>query len=450
MEKHGVPVATVCTNEFFALGKAEAECLGMAGLPIVVVPHPVAKLLPDSVRELAEEALPEIERLLAAESVALQEEQKNKTIAANIKLKYHSVFEGNFNAPDAPDRFKAPDSWDAINTLLYRRGWTDGLPIVPPTPERNEAMLARGWDADDVLGLVEPKLGRATVAKLAANAVMAGCEPEHLPILAAAIRAICEPPLNLKALQTTTHPCTVLTLVNGPYGQEAEINGSYNAMGQGSKGNAVVGRGLRLALINIGGASPGALDRSTAGSPAKYSFCFAENEEDNPWEPLHVERGFDRNQSTVTVCGVEGPHNVNDHYGKSAEEVLLTIAGVIATPGCNNSYLRGEIIVALGPEHAEIIARDGWSKLDARQYLIENARIPSWHINDAQRRLMAEYVPERLIGPDGRDGVAILGKPEEVTMIVAGGAGRHSQVIHSFGNTKSVTVPITDGAGNPL
>jgi len=451
MEKHGIAVATICTDEFFTLGKAEADCLGMPGLPIVQVPHPVAKLLPDQVTRLVAGAFDEVMHIWTADAEALRAEYKAQTPKVSSRLRYHSLFEGNFNAADAPARFRAPDDYEAMNKLLYRRGWTDGLPIVPPTPERHENMMG-AFDPDMLLGLIEPRQGQATIAKTAANAVMAGCQPEHFPVLVAATRALNETPLNVKALNTTTHPCAVLALVNGPIAEALDINGSYNAMGQGAVANAVIGRAIRLILLNIGGGTPGILDRATFGTPAKYSFCFAENSDDNPWgETLAMERGFGAGQSTVTLCGVEGPHNVNDHYGMTAEDILLTIGGTMATPGNNNSYLGGEIIVALGPEHAEVIARDGFTKSDIKDFLIKHAIIPGRTLSEPQRAIMTDYVADRFIGADPQADARIVASHDDVMLVVAGGAGRHSCVIPSFGgNTRSVTLPILDADGKPL
>ncbi len=424
----------------------------MPGLPIAVVPHPVAKLAPDQVAEIAAGVLGEIVDIWQTDAERLRQAYRAKQPTVKTRLRYHSMFDGNFNAPEAPDRFSAPDDFEAINRLLYSRGWTDGLPVVPPTPERLARMIERsGFDPDETLGLIEPLQGRATVAKVAINAIMAGCQPAHLPVVVAATRAISAAPLNLKALNTTTHPCTVLVLINGPIAEAIDVNATYNAMGQGSLANAAIGRAIRLILLNIGGGTPGILDRATMGAPAKFAFCFAENAAANPWgETLHMERGFEAGQSAVTVAGVEGPHNVNDHYGRSAEEVLVTIAGVMATPGANNAYLGGEIIVVLGPEHAEIIARDGFSKADVKDFLLCRAIIPAHSISTAQRRIMGEYLPGRLLGPEPDAGFRIAESRDDIMVVVAGGAGRHSCVIPSFGNTRSVTRPITAGDGRAL
>ncbi len=412
----------------------------MAGLPIAIVPHPVAKLAPDGVAEIADGAIDQIVHMLEAEPAALAEECRNRPLPKRGRLRYRSLFEGDFNAPGAPVRIQGPDSSEALNRVFYQRGWTDGLPFVAPTPERVEAMLD-GRDAEEEIGPIEPRLGLATVGKVAANAVMAGATPAMLPTILAATRAMMAERLNLKALQSTTHPCGVLTVVHGPAAEALDVASGANCMGQGALANAAIGRAVRFVLLNIGGAAPGVLDRATMGTPAKYSYCFAENLEANPWAPFHTERGLGAEQNAVTLSGVEGPHNVNDHYSETAEDVLLTVCGTMATPGCNNSYFHGEYLVVLGPEHAEVVAREGWSKEDVKRFIIERAIIPRWHIGKAQMALYRQQVPERFVGPDGRDGVRIVSEPEQLMVMVAGGAGRHSCVIPSFGSTLSVTEP---------
>jgi hypothetical protein len=440
LEKRGIPVATVCSDEFYALGKAESQCLGMPGLPIAVVPHPVAKLLPDEVAGMARDVVDDIIRIWQTDAEALRAEFIAKEPPVKQRLRYRSMFEGNFSAPDAPERLNGPDDLEGVNRLFYSRGWTDGLPVIPPTPERYEKMLGdRGLDPDELLARIEPRQGQATVAKVAINAVMAGCLPSHLPVLVAAAKALGQPALNLKALNTTTHPCTVMALISGPMVEAIDVNSSYNAMGQGTLANAAIGRAIRSILLNVGGGTPGILDRATMGTPAKFGFCFAESVGENPWgETLSMERGYDAGQSTITLCGVEGPHNVNDHYGKTAEEVLLTIGGTMSSPGLNNSYLGGEIMLVLGPEHAEIIAGDGFSKADIKDFLIEQAVIPGHDLSQPQRTIMRQYVPGRLLA-DGDGGAHIASGHDDIQVVVAGGAGRHSCVIPSFGNTRAVT-----------
>ena len=184
---------------------------------------------------------------------------------------------------------EAADDFDGVNALCRERGWSDGLPLVPPTVERVERMLAycdRPWD--EPVAAIAPRYGAATPLRLAANAVMAGCRPEYFPLIVLAIEAMCEEPFNLYGIQATTHLCAPLIIVNGPVARELGINCGHNAFGPGVQSNATIGRAIRLALVNIGGAIPGLGDMSTFGSPAKYSYCVAENEADSPWEPLHV------------------------------------------------------------------------------------------------------------------------------------------------------------------
>ena len=414
-----------------------------------MVPHPLARRTPGEVAELAAGAIDEIVEGMTGDAARLEEQYRTRQVESKNRLRYRSLFESDYNAPDAPDTVRAPDSLEGVHRLFHQRGWTDGLPIVPPTRERCEAMLG-GWDPEEVAGVVEPRLGRGTLAKLAVNAVMAGCEPGHFSVVVAAARAMCAPRLNLKALQSTTHPCTVLVMVNGPLADALEINGAYNAMGQGRRANAAIGRAIRFILLNIGGATPGVLDRSTMGSPAKYSFCFAENVAASPWEPWHVENGFAPEASTVTVCGVEGPHNVNDHYGRTGEEILLSVAGTLASTGANNFYLEGEPVVVLGPEHAEVVAAAGFSKTDVKRFLSERAVVPRSVVSEAMIDVLEERIPDHLIGPRGRDGVRFVTRPEDLIVVVAGGAGRHSAILPTFGgSTRHVIAPITGPDGMP-
>ena len=414
----------------------------MSGLPITVVPHPVAKLPAGDVARIADDAVADIIHLLEREPAALAAECRDRPLPNRGRIRYRSLFEGDWNKPGAPVRIPAPDSAEAMARVFYNRGWTDGLPFMAPTPDRWERMLG-GRDPDEEIGLIEPRLGMATVGKVAANAVMAGASPEMFPVVLAATRAMTAERLNLKALQSTTHPCGILTVVHGPVAETLDVAHGTNCMGQGAVANAAVGRAVRFVLTNIGGGAPGVLDRSTMGSPAKFAYCFAENLEANPWEPFHTERGLSAGTDAVTLCGVEGPHNVNDHYSETAEDVLLTVCGTMATPGCNNSYIPGEYLVVLGPEHAEVVAREGWSKDDVKRFIIERAVIPRWHIGKAQMALYRDRVPERFVGPDGQDGIQLVIRPEELMVMVAGGAGRHSCVIPSFGSTLSVTEPVT-------
>lgn len=320
------------------------------------------------------------------------------------------------------------DEFEAVQHLYLERGWSDGLPVAPPTPERVTALLsATDLDPQHVVAEIPPNWGAATVEKLAINAVMAGCLPEYLPVLIAAVEAISDPAFNLYGVQATTHPCAPLIIVNGPIREALGLNCSSGAYGPGWRANATVGRALRLVLFNVGGGYPGVGDMATQGAPSKYSYCVAENEEQNPWEPLHVERGFRPEQSTVTVLAGEPPHNINDHSGRSAVDVLTIVAGAMAVTGANNAYTGGETLLALGPEHAQTIAKDGFSKRDVKEWLHEHARIPL-------ERYTRDTMMERFRRiPDAP--VPMVTTPDDLAVIVLGGPGKHSSWVPTFGGT---------------
>jgi hypothetical protein len=341
---------------------------------------------------------------------------------------------------------EAEDDFDAVNELVRARGWGDGLPVLPPTAVRVERMLQycdRPWD--EPIASIAPRYGAATPLRLAANAVMAGCRPEYFPLLMLAVEAMCEEPFNCYGIQATTHQCAVLVLVNGPVAKELDINAGHNAFGPGHQANATIGRALRFAQVNIGGAIPGLGDMSTFGSPAKYTYCAAENEEASPWEPLHVERGYPREASTVTVFAAEGPHNVNDHESLTAEGILKTIVGTVAITGANNIWFDGEILVAFGPEHAATVAKEGYSKKDVKQHIFEHARLPlsAFSRENVERRLRHWPVFEGRFAEAGMDALVPVAKhPEEILIAVVGGAGKHSAYIPTFGASRAVTRPL--------
>jgi len=330
-------------------------------------------------------------------------------------------------------RIEVADDFEAVQRLYLERGWSDGLPVMPPTPERVEAMLAAtDLGSQHVVAEIPPNWGAATVEKLAVNAVMAGCLPEYLPVLIAAVEAMSDAAFNLYGIQATTHPCAPLLIVNGPIRDALGLNRSSGAFGPGWRANATIGRAVRLALLNVGGAYPGVGDMSTQGAPSKYGYCVAENEEERPWEPLHVERGFLPEQSTVTVLAGEPPHNINDREGRSAADLLTTVAGAIAVTGANNAYSGGETLLALSPEHAAAIAKDGFGKRDVKEWLHQRARVPLERYNP--ETIMVRFHPV----PDGP--VPIVSTPDDLAIIVLGGPGKHSSWIPTFGGTtRSVT-----------
>ncbi len=345
------------------------------------------------------------------------------------------------------ERVKVRNTPEALARLLEARGWGDGLPVVAPTPERVARMVeGAGLAPDAEIGLMPPRQGVITMEALAVNAVMAGCLPAYMPVLVAAVRAVLAPEFSLHAIQATTHPVAPLIIVNGPVVEEIGLNAEYGCFAPGNRANATIGRALRLALLNIGGASPGVLDRATQGSPAKYAFCIAENEAASPWEPLHVERGFAPEESAVTLVGCEGPHNVNDHVSHTAEGILATAADTMSIMGSNNFYLRGEPVLALGPEHAATIAGDGHTKADVKRRIVELARKPVRRLKLGAMWGMQTW-GEEIAKNEGDDDfeIPLLDGPQDLLLIVTGGAGKHSCYLPTFGPTRSVTRRIENG-----
>ena len=242
-----------------------------------------------------------------------------------------------------------PEQW---NQYATDQGWSDGLPLAVPTPEAVKRFVEACRGDNEPIAPVSPRLIVPTLESLAANAVMAGCRADYFPAVVAALRAVLEPEYNLHGTLATTHPCASMLLLNGPVRKALDINCASNCFGQGWRANATIGRALHLIALNIGGAKPGVMDRSTQGSPAKFSFCFGENEEESPWEPYHLRRGYEASDSVVTVMAGEAPHNINDHASNTGEGLLTTFAATISQPGANTIYGIGPMFVVIGPEHA--------------------------------------------------------------------------------------------------
>jgi hypothetical protein len=325
------------------------------------------------------------------------------------------------------------DAIDDVNDYFYERGWTDGLPIVPPTEERVEAMLAgMPWHkADELISVVPPRMGNATMRQIAVNAVMAGARPEYLPVIVAALNAVSEPAYGLSHRQTTTHAGAPLIIVNGPIVERLRINCGRGVFGPGWRSNATIGRALRLVLVNVGGAGPG-VDASQTGHPGKYTYCIAEYEAANPWEPLHVERGYKRDESVVTVVNTEAPHSMTENIQTDANEIVRTFASCMATLGVNNLYSQGNPVLVLGIEHAQHIAAAGWSKLDLQKALFERARQP-WGLMKNRGKSKGPRFPESVDRTDDNSMVPIVWEPKDLITIVAGGAGGKSMFLPTAG-----------------
>lgn len=329
--------------------------------------------------------------------------------------------------------------FEAANEALYAQGMTDGLPVIPPTLDRVARMVeAAGRDGAESLGEMGPGYGDATIERIAVNAVMAGCRPEYMPVIMAACEALLDDDFNIYGVNATTHPVSPMLVVNGPMATQLKVNSGYNCMGQGWRANATIGRAIRLVLINIGGGTPGHGDRATHGTPAKFSFCLAENEVSSPWAPLHVRRGFDADESTVTVHASEAPHEINNHTSEEGEGVMRTFADTISHLGHNNSYLgHGEVAICIGPEHAATIARDGLGISDIQAYLYANAGNRLSALTGIRRDNFDGMAAFDRDDPDAF--VPLVQKPEDYILFVAGGVGKHSMAMPSFGLSRAAT-----------
>ena len=354
--------------------------------------------------------------------------------------------------PDSPT-IELDDSWEAVNAWFLEHDLTDGLPIVPPTQPRVAAMTeyverTLGWKASDVIGTLAPKQGQATIEKIAANAVMAGCKAEYMPVLIACVRAIADPRFNLDAVQTSTHNTSPLPIVNGPVSRAIDLNWGYNHTGSRWRATNTIGRALQLTMINVGG-TPGSINIHTQGHIARFGHVIAENEDENPWEPLHVERGYALEASAVTVIPACTAAMIDDNGGsQNAEDLLKTVSRSIAYVGNRNINGAGQPLLILAPQHARLIALGGYTKADVKRYIWEHARV---RFSDIPRGNLVSYSEHnmQLLAEGGDSATApIAERPEDIVIVVMGGVGTHSLSVQTRLASENVTVPITrkDGA----
>jgi hypothetical protein len=345
----------------------------------------------------------------------------------------------------ASEVLELPDSLEAVEAHYRAQGWTDGLPIVPPTEARVGAMLAGiDLDSDHVVGKIPPLWAEATVEKVAVNAVMAGCEPAAMPVLVAALEAMLDPVFNLYGVQATTHPVAPLLIVHGPAAARLGMHAGPGVFGPGNRTNATLGRAVRLCLWNLGGARPGQGDMATQGSPAKYTYAIAERVDASPWGPLHASLGLDPGADAVTVFGGEGPHNVNDHVSQKGANLLTVVADTAATLGSNVKwyFAQSQLLLVLGPEHAATIAEDGFSRADVQQYVYEHARIPLHRLKQGGMWGIHDW-PRWMQTADDHALLPVVPGPEDIYVMVAGGSGKHSTVVPNCCFSRAVTREVT-------
>jgi hypothetical protein len=325
------------------------------------------------------------------------------------------------------------DGFDVLEDL-HRRGITDGLPVVPPTRQRvAAAVAASGRRADALVAEVPPAYGRATVERIAVNAVMAGCRPEYLPVVIAGVAAMCDEAFDLHGLSGTTDAVAPIFIVNGPVRAALDINCSTGVFGPGFRANATIGRALQLVWTNVGGARPGAISMSTFSQPGRYAWCGGEHEEASPWEPLHVEHGFSPDDSTIAALAAEPPLVIAAARSRTAEDVLLTVARSMVGVAHHKATGIGDTLVVFAPEHASTIGAEGWTKARVRRFLWEQLQRPVRELLPG--RDGGEGLPDavlRAFAAPERDDTLVpkFRTPENLKIVVTGGTvGRFTAVV---------------------
>ncbi len=348
------------------------------------------------------------------------------TVDPVLRPQLEARFSGSLLRSRRVELAAAEDEWEA----MFDRGWSDGLPVVPPTPERVLAILAGTTRApDEVVAVIPPDLVECTVEKVAVNAVMAGCRPEYLPVVLAAVEAACTDEFNAHGLLATTYFSGPLLIVNGPIRRAIGMNSGVNALGQGNRANSTIGRALQLVIRNVGGGLPGGVDRATLGNPGKVGWCFAEDEEGSPWEPLSVERGVPAGRSAVTLFSAEGPRAIVDQKSRDPESLARSLAAGLRSVGHPKLVLGFDAIVVVSPEHARVFREGGWTKAQTQARLHELLTGPADELLEGAGGI-AEGLPAAL---GGRDVPKF--RPNGLWLVHAGGgAGMFSAIIGGWVN----------------
>jgi len=328
----------------------------------------------------------------------------------------------------------------ALIEAYYEQGWTDGLPVVPPSDASILAMLsAAGLAGHEVLGEIAGRNTEVIADKAAVNAVMAGCRPEYMPVVVAAVKSLCAPAFAYHGPASSTGGSAMILIVNGPIARRLAINSGNNAFGQGHRPNATIGRAVRLIMMNTMNTRPGLLDRATLGNPGKYAFCFAEHEEDHPWEPLHVARGLKADDSAVTLIASNSLYQVYNQLAAAPEPLLLCFADALSNMGSPNLKGFNETLIVFAGEHADILRTAGWSREQVQRFLVERTK-----------RCVADYkraarMPGAVTEQDETTWRHVFERPEDILIACAGGrAGSWSACLPGWGNkwTRSVTTRI--------
>lgn len=335
-------------------------------------------------------------------------------------------------------RIQVPPEADPLE-LCHERGWTDGLPVVPPTEERVLSMLGgTRRDPREVIGLIPPNLCACTVEKIAVNAVMAGCKPEYLPVVITAVEAALAPEFGLHGVVATTNAVAPVIMVNGPVARAIGMNARGNALGQGNRANASIGRALQLLVRNVGGGRPGEIDRAVFGNPGKYTFCFAEDDSDPRWDSYAAERGFAKTASTVTLFSGDGVTPVVDHVSRTPEDLARSYAGCLRAVYNTGQVNDVAAFLVVGPEHARVFHEAGWSKQRLKEELHARLKLRLEEVVPG-RAGRGVFAPEELSDPAR---LVPKFRTGSLDVVRAGGsAGKYSAIISGLG---SITInPVT-------
>jgi hypothetical protein len=336
-------------------------------------------------------------------------------------------------------RIEVADLEDEIE-LAYERGWSDGLPVVPPTEDRILRMLSGTTRSpSEVLGVIPPDYVPCTVEKVAINAVMAGCKPEYLPVVLAAVEAACIDQFCMHGLLATTYFSAPVVIVNGPIVDKIGMNWGINALGQGNRANATIGRALQLVIRNVGGGKPGGVDRAALGHPGKYTFCFPEREHDSYWSSLAVERGFSADESTVTLFGGDGVHGIADQHSRTPESLTKSISMTLRTVYNSKIVMAADALLIVTPEHMRVFRNAGWTKTRFREELSKHLMISGKELirgaNDIE-----EGIPEHFA-----DATLPKFRPDGLLIVhTGGGAGMWTAVVGGWAASgEKGSVPVT-------
>ena len=326
---------------------------------------------------------------------------------------------------------------------LFDRGWTDGLPVVPPTEARVLRMLeGTTRPPSEVVAVVPPDLVHCTVEKVAVNAVLAGCKPEYLPVVLACVEAACTEEFNGHGLLATTYYSSPVVIVNGPVRSAIGMNWGVNAMGQGNRANATIGRALQLVIRNVGGGRPGGVDRATQGNPGKYTFCFAEDEDGSPWEPLAEWRGAPKGASAVTLFAGAGVQPVVDQLSRTPESLASSFAACLRAVAHPKLVVAFDALVVVSPEHGRVFAEAGWSRDRLLEELTARLQLPGTELVRGAGGI-AEGLPESFAGatmPKFRAGGLLV-------VHAGGGAGLFSAIIAGWASGSTGSTPVTREVG---